>query len=124
MTGNATVISNFIAAWARRDPAELASYFTEDGCYHNMPIAPVRGREQVREFIEGFLSTWTETQWDIVHLVEQGDVVIAERLDRTKTTQGDVDLPCVGVFELRDGKIAEWRDYFDLQTFMAAMKPD
>jgi limonene-1,2-epoxide hydrolase len=26
-------------------------------------------------------------------------------------------LPVAGVFEVRDGKIAAWRDYFDLATF-------
>jgi hypothetical protein len=45
-----------------------------------------------------------------------------ERLDKTKTTKGNVDLPCVGVFELRDGKIKEWRDYFDLATYRNALK--
>jgi limonene-1,2-epoxide hydrolase len=24
----------------------------------------------------------------------------------------------MGTFEVRDGRIAAWRDYFDLQTFM------
>jgi limonene-1,2-epoxide hydrolase len=27
----------------------------------------------------------------------------------------------MGAFELRGGRIAAWRDYFDLQTFMNAM---
>jgi len=31
------------------------------------------------------------------------------------------DLPVMGVFVLRDGRIAEWRDYFDLQTIMGQM---
>jgi limonene-1,2-epoxide hydrolase len=31
-----------------------------------------------------------------------------------------VDLPCLGVFEMTGGKIKEWRDYFDLSTFMRA----
>ena len=44
-----------------------------------------------------------------------------ERLDRTKTSQGDVDLPCFGVFEMQDGKIHLWRDYFDMNTFVSAM---
>jgi limonene-1,2-epoxide hydrolase len=32
--------------------------------------------------------------------------------------KGDVrvDLPVAGVFELRDGLIVSWRDYFDLPT--------
>jgi limonene-1,2-epoxide hydrolase len=49
-------------------------------------------------------------------------VVVAERLDRTKTSLGDVDLPCTGVFEMEGGKIKVWRDYFDLNTFMSAMQ--
>jgi limonene-1,2-epoxide hydrolase len=87
-----------------------------------MPAQPVAGRDNVRQFIAGFLATWTETQWDILNIMGEGDVVIAERLDRTKTTQGDVDLPCTGVFEMEDGRIKVWRDYFDIGTFMNAMK--
>ncbi len=31
MTNNAQVIRDFIGAWSRLDPEELASYFTADG---------------------------------------------------------------------------------------------
>ena len=37
---NKAVVKAFIEAWSRLDPDELASYFTEDGVYHNMPIEP------------------------------------------------------------------------------------
>jgi len=121
-TGNVAVIREFIEAWSSLDPDRLAEYFTEDGTYHNMPTQPVSGKDNVRAFIKGFLATWTETQWDILHILGEGDVVFAERLDRTKTAQGNVDLPCVGVFEMEDGKIKVWRDYFDLNTFMSAMQ--
>ncbi|WP_367120236.1 limonene-1,2-epoxide hydrolase family protein [Phenylobacterium sp.] len=30
-------------------------------------------------------------------------------------------MPCCGVFHLRDGKIALWKDYFDLQTYTRAL---
>ncbi|MGE0622298.1 MAG: SgcJ/EcaC family oxidoreductase [Pseudomonadales bacterium] len=123
MTDNVAVIREFIEAWSSLDADRLAEYFTEDGSYHNIPTQPVTGRENVRNFIRGFLSTWTETRWDIIQIMGEGDVVFAERLDRTRTTQGNVDLPCVGVFEMADGKIRVWRDYFDLATFMKAMKP-
>ena len=123
MTDNVAIVREFIEAWSSLDADRLAGYFTEDGSYHNMPTQPVTGRDNVRNFISGFLSTWTETQWDILNLMGEGDVVVAERLDRTKTTQGNVDLPCVGVFEMQGGKIHVWRDYFDLSTFMNAMKP-
>lgn len=48
--------------------------------------------------------------------------MIAERLDRTQAAEKSVDLPCTGVFTIREGKIAYWRDYFDLGTYMRAMQ--
>ena len=122
-TDNVTIIKEFIEAWSSLDADRLAEYFTEDGTYHNMPTQPVSGKENVRAFIKGFLATWTETQWDVLNILGEGDLVIAERLDRTKTSLGNVDLPCTGVFEMEGGKIRVWRDYFDLNAFMAAMQP-
>jgi limonene-1,2-epoxide hydrolase len=118
---NEEIIREFIDAWSRLDPEELASYFAEDGAYHNMPSGPVAGRENVKQMIAGFIGPWTETRWDILNLVSAGDVVIAERLDRTKAGDKAVDLPCTGVFELENGKIKVWRDYFDLGTYVTGM---
>ena len=118
---NERIIREFIRAWSRLDADELATYFTDDGVYHNMPTQPVRGRENVRRLIEGFLSTWTQTDWEIRNLLSVGNVVIAERLDRTQAGAKSVDLPCTGVFELEGGKIKEWRDYFDFATYQRAM---
>jgi limonene-1,2-epoxide hydrolase len=122
MADNERIIRDFIEAWSRLDAAELAGFFTDDGCYHNIPTAPVRGRAKVEQFIRGFTANWTETRWELISIGAVGDRVYAERVDRTKTRQGDVDLPCLGVFEMEDGKIREWRDYFDLGTFMNALK--
>lgn len=121
MADNETVIRDFIAAWSRLDAAELASYFTEDGVYYNMPMDPVAGRENVQNFIAAFLGGWTQTDWDILNLLSAGDVVIAERLDRTVAGDKKVDLPCCGVFEMEGGKIKVWRDYFDMATYGNAM---
>jgi limonene-1,2-epoxide hydrolase len=32
-------------------------------------------------------------------------------------------LPVAGVFEIRDGKISLWRDYFDKQAIIDVMTP-
>jgi limonene-1,2-epoxide hydrolase len=117
MSDNETVVRNFIAAWSRLDVDELIGFFTEGGTYHNMMAMPVSGRDNVRKFISGFVKGWTATQWDIINILSRGDIVIAERLDRTRVGEKKIDLPCVGVFEMRDGKIRVWRDYFDLATY-------
>lgn len=59
--------------------------------------------------------------WEILTLVTAGDTVIAERVDRTVANGKKIDLPCCGVFEMRGGKIAVWRDYFDLNTYLRAI---
>ena len=118
---NEEIIRKFIQAWSRLDAEELSGYFTEDGIYHNMPSGPIAGRDNIRQFIGGFSASWTETEWDILHLISSGDVVFAERLDRTRAGDKSVDLPCAGVFEMEDGKIKVWRDYFDLGTYAKGM---
>lgn len=121
MSDNETVIRNFIQAWSRLDPDELAEFFTPDGVYHNMPTQPVAGRDNLRTFIAGFIGSWTATEWDVLTLISKGDVVVAERLDRTLVGDKAVNLPCCGVFEMQGGKIKVWRDYFDMQTYLKAL---
>lgn len=122
MAGNAEVVRAFIAAWSRLDVEELLGYFAPDGTYYNMPIAPVSGHQALRPFIASFIAGWAETDWDVLHLIEQGEVVIAERVDRTVTRDGKtIELPCCGVFEMEQGKIKVWRDYFDMGNYMKAL---
>ena len=118
---NETIVTEFIKAWSDLDAAKLVDYFCEDGCYFNIPLEPITGREALHAFIDEFLSTWSKTDWEIRTIISSGHIVIAERLDRTETSAGSVALPCVGVFEMKDGKIKEWRDYFDLATYTNAM---
>lgn len=117
MEDNETVIRRFIADWSSLDPDLLVAYFTEDGVYHNMPMKPVAGHAALRAFIAGFLRDWQKTDWEIVNLLSRGDLVMAERIDRTVAGGRPVELPCVAVFEMRDGRIAVWRDYFDMATY-------
>lgn len=122
MADNEQVIRDFIAAWSRLDADELVQFFCEDGTYHNMPAQPVTGRDALRPFISGFLKGWSSTEWDVLNLVSKGDIVFAERLDRTVAGGKSVNLPCCGVFEMKDGRIKVWRDYFDLGTYVSALR--
>jgi limonene-1,2-epoxide hydrolase len=121
MRDDETIVRDFIAAWSRLDVEELVAFFTEDGTYHNMMMKPVSGHDNLRAFIGRFLKGWTATQWDILNILSLGDIVMAERLDRTRIGDKTVDLPCVGVFQIQEGKIKVWRDYFDLATYTKAV---
>jgi len=64
--------------------------------------------------------------WDIRHIVADGEIVMVERVDYFLVGETSVSVPSMGIFELRYGKIAAWRDYWDLQQFesqIAAIPP-
>ncbi len=116
-----TVVRDFCAAWSRLDLEEIMAFFTEDAVYHNMPGPALVGKAAVRRGIERFLRDWSATQWDVLNVAVSGNVVFAERLDRTDAGGKHVDLPCTGVFELDGERIRVWRDYFDMGTYVKAM---
>jgi limonene-1,2-epoxide hydrolase len=120
---NERIVREFVKAWSNLDADELVSYFASDGTYYNMPTNPVTGHEDLRAFISGFLASWEKTDWEVINLLADGDLVMVERMDRTTAAGRYIELPCFGVFEMKNGKIKVWRDYFDLATFTNAVAP-
>jgi limonene-1,2-epoxide hydrolase len=114
---NEKLVQDFCAAWSRRDIEKLLRFFTDDAVYHNMPMAPVTGREAIRQVFELFVPPAEWIDWEVRHIASRGAVVFTERVDRFVMGGKRVELPVAGVFEIRDGKIAGWRDYFDMQTW-------
>jgi len=111
-----TIVREFCAAWPERNVEKLLAYFTDDALYHNMPMEPVTGKNGIREVLNLFIPA-EDVEAEITQLSARGDVVFTERVDRMTFGGKRVVLPCAGVFEIRDGKIAAWRDYFDLATW-------
>jgi limonene-1,2-epoxide hydrolase len=111
------VVTEFCKKWAAPDPDELAGYFTEDAVYHNIPMDPVQGREAIKQFIAGFTAAFDGIDFQIHRQISDGNVVMNERTDTMRREDGGaIPLPVMGVFEVVDGKIAKWRDYFDMAT--------
>ncbi len=111
-----TIIREFLASWPERSVDRSLDYFTDDAVYHNMPLDPVTGKNGIREVLNLFLPA-DEIEAEILHLAARGNLVFTERVDRFRFGEKRVELPCAGVFEIRDDKIAAWRDYFDLATW-------
>jgi limonene-1,2-epoxide hydrolase len=60
--------------------------------------------------------------WITLNIAANGSVVLTERIDNFKMSHGkDVSVPVMGTFEIENGKIKAWRDYFDLNTFASQM---
>ena len=117
MTDATTIVRDFCAAWESRDQGLILASFTDDAIYHNIPMAPVQGKEAIKGLLAIILGPASAVSFEIKHIVADGDVVLTERLDTFKMGDKAVALPVMGTFELRDGKIAAWRDYFDLATW-------
>jgi limonene-1,2-epoxide hydrolase len=111
------LIRRFIEACVQAAPEEFASYFTEDAIWWNAPWKPVQGRAAIRETLRRGAERMIALPWEIRHIVADGDIVMVERVDNFLIAERRVSVPCMGIFELRDGKIATWRDYWDLKQF-------
>lgn len=114
------VVKAFLNAMALKDyDAGLA--FVADNCmYENLPMGKAIGPAGVRGVLEPFFATTLENDLAVLREAAAGPIVFVERLDRHRLADRWVELPVTGVFEVRDGKIAVWREYFDLQTLFTA----
>ncbi|HEY6418350.1 MAG TPA: limonene-1,2-epoxide hydrolase family protein [Candidatus Binataceae bacterium] len=116
------VVSNFISAWPRRDLDELMAFFADDAVYHNIPMPPAKGKDAIRAVINSFLPMAKAVEFKVLKSAAAGDTVFNERVDIFDLGGGKkIELPVAGVFEIRGGKIAAWRDYFDLAMYTKQM---
>ena len=118
---NVALIRRFIEACVRADPDEFASYFAEDAIWWNSPWQPVQGRASIRETLRRGAEQMIALPWEIRHIVADGDVVMTERVDHFQVGSNRISVPSMGIFELRNGKIVAWRDYWDLRQFEAQL---
>jgi limonene-1,2-epoxide hydrolase len=119
---NEKLVNNFCAAFARRNVDELMTYFTGDAVYDNVPAKPVKGMEAISQALKSYISAAQSVDFRVLRSLCSGNLVMNERLDVFEMGGKRVELPVVGVFEITDGKIALWRDYFDMATWTRQMK--
>jgi len=120
MSQNADVVNQFCDTWKHRNIDQLLTFFAADAIYTNIPIDPPNvGVEAIRKAIEGFAAAAEEIEFIVHASAENAEtgIVMNERTDRFKIGGKWVEARVMGVFELRDGKIHAWRDYFDMNQF-------
>ncbi len=124
MTSNPALatVTAFLKAMEQMDFDAGLAHVAEDVEYINSPGTVVRGHEGVRSVLEPFFAPIEENDFVILRQIVDGHQVVFERLDKHRVPQGWFELPVVGVFEVHDGKISYWREYFDLQTITTAME--
>ena len=114
--GPSDVVRSFIAAWNANDLPRIVGHLHPDVVYHNIPVAPIHGRAAVKAYLDskgGF--DWVN--WKLLAIAESGNKVLTERVDDFGVSGANISLPVMGTFEIEDGLIRAWRDYFDLDSY-------
>ncbi len=117
MSAESDLILRMIDGFNKIDWDAIVACFADDAIYDNVPMAAVQGTDAIRKTLQGFMGAASEVQWDIVNNVADGGVVLTERVDKFKVNDQWIELRVMGAFEVADGKITAWRDYFDMNQF-------
>ncbi len=111
------VVEAFLDAFETMDMEAGLALVAEDCEYTNVPLGTVRGHAGILEVLGPFSVPIERNEFIIHRNAEAGPIVFVERLDRHLLKTGEWrELAVTGVFEVHDGLITVWRDYFDGPT--------
>lgn len=119
-------VTAFIDAVTSGDMGRAADLVAEDLVYENLGFGATSFEDAVPA-IKGpsamveFLAQMQDAEWVVHRQIASGDLVVNERTDRFTFGEARIELTVVGVFEVVDGKITIWRDYFDMHTMLEQM---
>jgi limonene-1,2-epoxide hydrolase len=116
-------VTAFLALWDR--PGGIAQavrdYFTPATVYENIGMSKTTGADEAVAFLSGFGANAAELAMraDTLILAATGAKVLTERIDHILGPDGEpsASFAVMGIFEVADGKITAWRDYFDTAAF-------
>lgn len=112
----AAAAREFCAHWPEMTKDQIASHFTDDAVYVNIPFpGETIGGAAIAEVLHGpFMAKFARIEATVQRATSDGQFAFAERTERFTPRDGTpFELPVVGVFEVRGDKFCAWRDYFD-----------
>jgi limonene-1,2-epoxide hydrolase len=110
------VVEAFFAAFAARDTERALALMSEDIVYQNVPFPADRGKAAVARTLQAFGHFVSGFEVKMRNIAARNGVVLTERVDTLTGPLLYLDLWVCGTFEVRDGRITLWRDYFDLAS--------
>jgi limonene-1,2-epoxide hydrolase len=111
---NVDLVNRFCKDWSKKDAGLLTDYLTDDVVYQMFEGQPdIVGKEAFVKALDGFLKGLVEVDWEMIRSYAIGDMVMNERVDHfvAATEDKSMHFDIVGIFRIRDGKIAVWRDF-------------
>ncbi|MFD0684732.1 limonene-1,2-epoxide hydrolase family protein [Actinomadura fibrosa] len=119
MTG-IQVVTDFLSALEDLDIDRALTHAAPDIVYQNVPLPPARGLPAVERTLRAMTRYGTGFEARIHNIAENGPTVLTERTDVLEAGPWRAEFWVCGTFEVHDGRITLWRDYFDWTTFLAA----
>jgi limonene-1,2-epoxide hydrolase len=116
----AAVVERFLDHLRAADIDDAVDLLAVDVEYENKGLPTVHGRERVRRLFHALNRADTGFE-AYLHLISaDGGSVLTERTDVLKWGRLRIQFWVCGRFDVRDGEIVVWRDYFDHLTILAA----
>ena len=115
MSDEKQVVQEFCDLMVKRDAELLRPYLADDATYQNAGMPAAKGIEDVIADLAGQFAMFADSyEYKTVTVAAEGNVVMNERLDCVRGPSGTVhELPVMGTFIVKDGKITRWTDYWD-----------
>ena len=115
------VLERYVAAIEAGDDDAIRDCFAEDATWRLDGDLPISGTWRGRNTILGeFLATaWSHYEpgsvaIEITGIIAEGDRAVMQWTSRARTTAGrPYENRCIGVFDVRDGRIASVHEYMD-----------
>jgi limonene-1,2-epoxide hydrolase len=114
-TDSALVVERAFGALKARDYGTLESLLDDDVVYVNVGTPEARGRRVTMRIMRA--TRPFRMHIDVVRSVADGPTVLNERVDAIRYGRFRLQFWAYGVFEVRNGRIIQWRDYFDFADF-------
>jgi limonene-1,2-epoxide hydrolase len=112
------VVRQMQAAVKRQDRAAILALVTPDLEYHyHVGSKPLIGAAKLEKFLDGYWARMKDTVWQIEKCAQAGsDTLLMEGFEEfTDAQTGERKVnKYMGSMVFRDGKIALWRDYFQM----------
>jgi limonene-1,2-epoxide hydrolase len=109
-----SVVESFLHAFEVKDMELVEKLLADDVVYQNVPLPADHGKKAVLRTLRNFERFITDFQVRIKNIAEKDGTVLTERVDILSGPFVYLDIWVCGTFEVKNGKITLWRDYFDL----------
>lgn len=120
------VAHEMVNAWNARDVDAIADLFAQDGRFLSMTAPPAvkQGREVIRKEWGALMAGISEIELQLRHITVSGNSVLIERVDVFTYNGKKGSVPVACVLDIKDGKVQEWREYYDKASLLAEMGID